>query len=288
MTQGPDRYAVVGNPVAHSRSPRIHQMFAQTTNQQLSYDTLLAPLDGFDATIDHFFEQGGKGLNVTVPFKLEAFRRAHGRLSARAAAAGAVNTLWLEADGLHGCNTDGMGLMRDLARLGVAFADARILLVGAGGAARGALGPLLESGCAHIRVVNRTASRALELARAFAPVAGATTLDAGALDAAGSVSWDVVINATASGLSDAAPDLPDGIYAAGAWAYDMMYGARPTAFMAQAAAQDARTADGLGMLVEQAAESFRIWRGILPDTAPVLTALRAELEATLDPAAGGR
>ena len=287
MNQGPDRYAVIGNPVAHSRSPRIHQMFAQMTDQHLSYDTLLAPLAGFDQAIDTFFAQGGKGLNVTVPFKLEAFRRAQGRLSARAAAAGAVNTLWLEAGELHGCNTDGVGLMRDLARLGVAFTGARILLVGAGGAARGALGPLLESKCSHIRVVNRTASRALELAQAFA--SGSTTLDAGGLEAAGgSAAWDLVINATASGLSDAAPDLPSGIYAPSALAYDMVYGARPTAFMAQAAAQGARTADGLGMLVAQAAESFHIWRGILPDTAPVLAALRAELDATLGPAAGGR
>lgn len=274
----PDLYAVIGNPVAHSRSPRIHHMFAQQTGQHLRYDTLLAPIGGFDAAMEHFFEQGGKGLNVTVPFKLDAYRCAAGHLSERARAAGAVNTLW-RADGvLHGCNTDGVGLMRDLRRLGVALAGARVLLVGAGGAARGALGPLLEAGCARVRVVNRTAARADELAAAFHSLAGDTELDAGPLaHAALPQGWNLVVNATASGLQDAAPELPTGLYAPQAWAYDMVYGATPPPFLRQAREQGARTADGLGMLVEQAAESFRIWRGIRPDTAPVLAALRAEI-----------
>lgn len=273
-----DSYAVIGNPVAHSRSPRIHQMFAQQTHQALHYTTLLAPVEGFDAVMQSFFAQGGKGLNVTVPFKLDAYRCAAAHLSARAQAAGAVNTLWLEQGDLHGCNTDGIGLMRDLQRLGVPLAGARVLLVGAGGAARGVLGPLLAADCAQIRVVNRTATRADALVADFYASARRTTLDAGGLEhAALPAGWDLVINATASGLHDAAPELPSGLYAPGAWAYDMVYGATPPLFLRQAQEQGVNTADGLGMLVEQAAESFRIWRGVLPDTAPVLTALRTEL-----------
>lgn len=278
-----DLYAVIGNPVAHSRSPRIHQMFAQQTGQHLRYDTLLAPVDGFDAAMERFFEQGGKGLNVTVPFKLDAYRCAAGHLSERARAAGAVNTLWRENGMLHGCNTDGVGLMRDLRRLGVPLAGARVLLVGAGGAARGALGPLMAADCARVRIVNRTAARAQALVADFLPHAGGTSLDGGALgDAALPEGWHVVINATASGLHHAAPDLPTGLYAPEAWAYDMVYGATPPPFLRQAQEQGARTADGLGMLVEQAAESFHIWRGVQPDTTPVLAALRAELACATD------
>ena len=276
-----DQYAVIGNPVAHSRSPRIHQMFAQQTGQHLRYDTLLAPVDGFDATMMRFFEQGGLGLNVTVPFKLDAYRCAASHLSPRAQAAGAVNTLWRENGVLHGCNTDGVGLLRDLQRLGVPLAGARVLLVGAGGAARGALGPLLGADCAHVRVVNRTAARAVALAADFQSQAASVLLDAGALEhAALPEGWDLVVNATASGLDDAAPELPPRLYAPQAWAYDMVYGATPPRFLRQAQEQGVRTADGLGMLVEQAAESFRIWRGVQPDTAPVLVALRTELLAS--------
>jgi len=287
-----DTYAVIGNPIAHSRSPQIHGLFARQTGQNMRYERLLAPLDGFDAALDAFFANGGKGLNVTVPFKLQAWHRAGEGLSERARAAGAVNTLWQEDGRLHGCNTDGVGLLRDLQRLGARIGGARVLLVGAGGAARGALATLLEQGCAHLRVVNRTESRAHELVADFAATAGPTLLDAGgnaaAADAAG---WDLVINATASGLQDAAPALPEGIYAPGALAYDMVYGSRPTPFMLEATQAGATAADGLGMLVEQAAESFRIWRGIMPETAPVLSAMRAELtQATTatDTAAGSR
>lgn len=273
-----DLYAVIGNPIAHSRSPQIHQLFAVQTGQALRYERLLAPLDGFDAALDAFFSQGGKGLNVTVPFKLQAFERASRHLSDRARAAGAVNTLWQENGELHGCNTDGVGLLRDLQRLGVQLAGARVLLVGAGGAARGAVGPLLQAGCAHLRIVNRTAQRAHELAAAFAPEAGATILDAaGNAGATLPGGWNLVINATASGLQDAAPELPGELYAPGALAYDMVYGSQPTPFMREAAQAGAATADGLGMLVAQAAESFRIWRGVLPDTEPVLAAMRAIL-----------
>lgn len=273
-----DTYAVIGNPIAHSRSPQIHGLFAEQTGQRLCYERLLAPLDGFDAALDGFFAEGGKGLNVTVPFKLQAWHRAADGLSERARLAGAVNTLWQENGRLHGCNTDGVGLLRDLLRLGVHLEGARVLLVGAGGAARGALATLLPLGCSHLRVVNRTEARAHELVADFAALAGRTVLDAGGNGAAASATgWDLVINATASGLQDAAPALPEGIYAPGALAYDMVYGSVPTPFMREAMQAGANAADGLGMLVEQAAESFRIWRGVMPDTAPVLSAMRAAL-----------
>lgn len=285
MTQpaSPPRYAVIGNPIAHSRSPQIHAMFAAQTGRPLRYERLLAPVDGFLPTVQAFRESGGLGLNVTVPFKLEAYALAEARLSERARLAGAVNTLSWRDGAWHGCNTDGVGLVSDLLRLGVALAGARVLLVGAGGAARGVLQPLAAAGCARIHIVNRTAARAAELAaawRAAAPRTG-TQVSAGALaQAAEPGGWNVVINATASGLQDAAPDLPGGLYAPDALAYDMMYGARPTAFMRQAEADGAaRCADGLGMLVGQAAESFHIWHGVRPDPGPVLLALRTELLA---------
>ncbi|MGZ9892282.1 shikimate dehydrogenase [Bordetella bronchiseptica] len=285
MTQpaSPPRYAVIGNPIAHSRSPQIHAMFSAQTGRPLRYERLLAPVDGFLPTVQAFRESGGLGLNVTVPFKLEAYALAGAHLSERARLAGAVNTLSWRDGAWHGCNTDGIGLVSDLLRLGVALAGARVLLVGAGGAARGVLPPLAEAGCARIHIVNRTAARAAGLAaawRAAAPLTG-TRVSAGALaEAAEPGGWNVVINATASGLQDAAPDLPGGLYAPDALAYDMMYGARPTAFMRQAEADGAaRCADGLGMLVGQAADSFHIWHGVRPDPGPVLLALRTELLA---------
>lgn len=283
LPASPPRYAVIGNPIAHSRSPQIHAMFSAQTGRPLRYERLLAPVDGFLPTVQAFRESGGLGLNVTVPFKLEAYALAEARLSERARLAGAVNTLSWRDGAWHGCNTDGVGLVNDLLRLGVALAGARVLLVGAGGAARGVLQPLAAAGCARIHIVNRTAARAAELAaawRAAAPRTG-TQVSAGALaQAAEPGGWDVAINATASGLQGAAPDLPGGLYAPDALAYDMMYGARPTAFMRQAeAAGAARGADGLGMLVGQAAESFHIWHGVRPDPGPVLLALRTELLA---------
>ena len=220
---------------------------------------------------------------MTVPFKQEACALAAGNLSDRARLAGAVNTLSWRNGAWHGCNTDGVGLVSDLLRLGLRLDGARVLLVGAGGAARGVLQPLAQAGCARIHIVNRTAARALELAEAWrASGAGLPVqVTAGTLaEAATPGGWDAVINATASGLADAAPDLPGGLYAPGALAYDMMYGAAPTAFMKQAGADGAaRTADGLGMLVGQAAESFHIWHGLRPDPEPVLAALRADLAA---------
>ncbi|MBO9357025.1 shikimate dehydrogenase [Bordetella petrii] len=285
MSQDPTlpRYAVIGNPVAHSRSPQIHAQFSAQTGKPLRYERLLAPVDGFAATVQAFREQGGLGLNVTVPFKQEARELAGAHLSDRARLAGAVNTLWLRDGAWHGCNTDGVGLVADLLRLGVVLEGARVLLVGAGGAARGVLQPLAAAGCAHIHVVNRGAQRARDLAADWAS-AGAlpgTHVTAGALSEAGTAGgWNLVINATASSLQGAAPDLPGGLYAPDALAYDMMYAAHPTAFMRQATADGAaRTADGLGMLVGQAAESFFIWHGVRPDPSPVLATLRAALLA---------
>ncbi|MYZ42724.1 shikimate dehydrogenase [Schauerella aestuarii] len=269
------RFAVIGHPVTHSRSPDIHAAFAAQTGIALSYDRRDAPEDAFVPSATAFFEAGGTGLNVTVPFKHEAFALAGSRLSERAQRAGAVNTLWMEADGVHGCNTDGIGLVADLRRLGRQLEGKRILMVGAGGAARGVLHPLLATGCAALHVANRTPARA----QALAALDDSGRVTAGDLaSAAQPEGWDIVINASASSLGDAPPDLPAGLYAPGALAYDMMYGAQPTPFMRQATADGAHAAaDGLGMLVGQAAESFFIWHGIRPDPAPVLDALRRSL-----------
>ena len=275
-----DRYAVIGNPIAHSKSPQIHAAFARQTGQELSYEALLAPVDGFAQTVADFRAQGGRGLNVTVPFKLEAFALAE-RHTARAQAAGAVNTLAFGADGVLGDNTDGAGLVRDLtANLNFALAGCRILLLGAGGATRGVLLPLLDSRPARLTIANRTVGKAEALAALFAARAGDTALDACGFDALAGRRFDLVINATAASLADELPPLPPGLYAEGALAYDMMYGRGQTPFLRAALADGAaRVADGLGMLVEQAAESFTLWRGVRPDSSPVLAALRRQLEA---------
>jgi shikimate dehydrogenase len=296
------RFAVVGNPIEHSRSPIIHQAFAQQFDINLIYDKIKAPIDDFASTVEHFFQQSGCGLNITVPFKEIAWRLAKNHLSARAQLAGAVNTLWQVNGDLHGCNTDGVGLVSDLQRLGIALNGARILMVGAGGAARGVMQPLLNAGCTHLHIVNRTETRAQQLAslclshlatQTVHVTTDATThalpiatqlegfnktplITAGSLnDARLGAPWSLVINASASGLSNQAPDLPSGLYASGSWAYDMMYGALPTAFMLQAQQSGAsKQADGLGMLVGQAAESFKIWHGVEPHVQPVIELLR--------------
>jgi shikimate dehydrogenase len=256
-------------------------LFGQQTGIMLEYGLLPAPQDGFQTTVHRFFAQGGHGLNVTVPFKQEAWTLASPRLSHRARLAGAVNTLWTRDGTLHGCNTDGVGLVADLGRLGAVLTGARVLLIGAGGAARGVLQPLAEAGCTRIHIVNRTAKRAQELATQWLHATGAASpiVSAGGLAGAPKGGpWNVVINATVSSLGDAALDLPTGLYAKDALAYDMMYGAHPTPFMRQAQADGAaRVADGLGMLVNQAAESFFIWHGVRPDAEAVLVALRQEL-----------
>jgi shikimate dehydrogenase len=268
-----DRYCVFGNPVAHSKSPRIHAEFARQTGQALSYEARLAEVNGFADAVRHFFAEGGKGCNVTVPFKEEAWRLAEQR-SPRAEKAGAVNTMFQDAQGrLCGDNTDGVGLVRDLTSAGVALRGKRLLVLGAGGAVRGVLGPLLAEQPQQLVIANRTREKAGELARLFrdeGPVA------ASAFDAL-TGPFDLVINGTSASLQGELPPLPSNIFATGAHAYDMMYGAAPTVFLRWAANQGAVTRDGLGMLAEQAAEAFRLWRGVSPDTAPVLTKLRAEL-----------
>jgi shikimate dehydrogenase len=271
-----DRYAVFGNPIAHSKSPRIHAAFAVQTGQVLTYEALLTPLDGFTNAMAEFKAQGGCGANVTVPFKEQAHALSD-RLSTRAAAAGAVNTLKFEADGVYGDNTDGVGLVNDLTgNLGCDLAGKRILLMGAGGAARGVVLPLLEQGPAELFIVNRTAAKAEELVQHFSDPgfrsAQSRLRGGGYADISGG--FDLVINATAASLAGDLPPLPAGVFAAGALAYDMMYG-RDTPFLALARGAGARCADGLGMLVEQAAEAFHLWRGVRPATAPVIAALRA-------------
>jgi shikimate dehydrogenase len=270
-----DRYAVVGNPVAHSRSPLIHAEFARQTGQDIEYGLLLAPLDGFRATVEEFRRRGGKGLNVTLPFKLEAFALADER-SERALAAEAVNTLKFQARGIFGDNTDGVGLVRDLqANLEVPIAGKRVLLMGAGGAAQGVLQPLLACGPATLVVANRTLDRAQRLVERFRARFPSCGLRASGYPALAGQAFDIVINATSAGLSDAAPELPAGVFAPGSIAYDMLYGEGLAPFLALAQRLGAaRLSDGIGMLVEQAAESFFIWRGVRPLAAPVIAKLK--------------
>ena len=267
-----DRYAVFGNPISHSQSPRIHALFAAQTAQTMSYEALLAPIDGFAAAIATFVQSGGKGANVTIPFKEDAFRLAT-TLTPRARAAGAVNTLSFTNDAIHGDNTDGAGLVRDLeANLGFDLAGKRILLLGAGGAARGVILPLLEKHPAALVIANRTEEKAFRLALSFAGH-GILPEACGYAQLHGQAVFDLIINATSAGLSDASLPLPAHLFAPQGLAYEMVYG-RNTAFMQQAVAAGARVADGLGMLVEQAAEAFWLWRGVRPATAPVLAAMR--------------
>ncbi len=274
-----DRYAVVGNPIGHSKSPRIHAAFAAQTGQTMTYEAILAPLDGFAATVGTFRATGGRGLNITVPFKLEAHALAT-RLTPRAQAAGAVNTLVFGDDGILGDNTDGAGLVRDITvNLGFPLEGRRILLLGAGGAARGAMAPLLACAPNALTIANRSEAKAIALAATFATTA-TVPIDGCAFAALAGRRFDIVINATAASLANEAPPLPPALYADGALAYDMMYGGGDTPFLAAARTDGvARVADGLGMLVEQAAESFALWRGVRPDTASVLTALREEQAA---------
>lgn len=266
------RYAVVGNPIEHSLSPRIHAAFAEQTGEALVYEWLLAPVDDFAGTVERFFDDGGAGLNVTVPFKQQAWEMA-GRHQARAARAGAVNTLWRAADGtLVGDNTDGSGLVRDLrVNHGVSLADARILLLGAGGAVRGVLDPLLGEAPLEVVIANRTLAKAQALRDLFADSGrlAASTFEA----LAGP--FDLIINGTSASLQGDLPPLPGGLISQATVCYDMMYSTDETAFNTWARQQGAgQCLDGLGMLVEQAAESFLQWRGVRPDTAPVMGMLR--------------
>jgi shikimate dehydrogenase len=292
-TAARDRYLVVGNPIAHSRSPEIHAAFARQTGQSICYERLLVPVDppqAFAAAVAAFVDAGGRGLNVTLPFKVSAFDYAS-RHSERALLAGAVNTLAVQADGIFGDNTDGAGLVSDLqARLGIDLAGASVLLIGAGGAARGVVMSLLHAGVAALTVANRTPSRAEQLAAAFneSPVlrgSGLPRVRGIAQDAAAPA--DVIVNATSSSVLGSALVLPAGLFTGCRLAYDCAYGAEPTGFMSQALRGGAEQAsDGLGMLVEQAAESFFIWRGVRPSTAPVYRILRASLAAPADGPSG--
>jgi shikimate dehydrogenase len=274
-----DRYAVFGNPIGHSKSPRIHALFAAQTGQDISYQATLAQRHGFASAVSAFIAAPGgpaRGANVTVPFKEEAFRLATQR-SPRAEAAGAVNTLSFEADSIVGDNTDGAGLIRDLKHnLGCDPAARRILLLGAGGAARGVILPLLLENPAELLIANRTEETAARLALEFGRLPGCAVMvkpDGTGLTNLAGRAFDLIINATSAGLSDAALPLPSSVFSPRCVAYEMVYG-RNTPFMLQAQASGARVADGLGMLVEQAAEAFFIWRKVRPHTASVLAALR--------------
>jgi shikimate dehydrogenase len=266
-----DPYAVIGNPVSHSKSPLIHALFAAQTGQDMSYVAIEAPLDGFEATVLRLKAEGFKGANVTVPFKFKAFELCDKRTE-RAKAAQAVNTLSFEDGQVGGDNTDGAGLVADITRnLEVDLSGKKVLLLGAGGAAYGVVRQLLGVGC-KVVVANRTVEKAEQMAKEFASFG---RLSASSFEALAGQSFDVVINATSSGLADEMPPLPPGLFAPHALAYDMMYG-RETPFMKFARRQGvALVSDGLGMLVEQAAEAFYIWRGVRPETAPVLAKLRA-------------
>ena len=276
---GPDRYQVVGNPIAHSRSPAIHAAFARQTGQHLVYDRALIPTEpasAFDEAIRAFAAAGGRGVNVTLPFKERAFALADA-LTERARVAGAVNTLILADGRIRGDNTDGAGIVADLqGRLGFALAGRRITILGAGGATRGIVLPLLQAGACSIAIANRTAARAHALVAGC--VAAATEPLPGRLTAHGLAEAppaDLVINATSSGIVAGPLALPAGLFAASTMAYDCVYAPQPTEFMRAAQAGGvAQVADGLGMLVEQAAESFFLWRGVRPDSAPVYRMLR--------------
>jgi len=268
-----DRYAVIGNPIAHSKSPLIHAAFAQQTGEDLAYERLLGDLDDFAGDVRRFLSEGGLGLNVTVPFKEQAWRLADER-SPRADTARAVNTLIRLPDGrLRGDNTDGMGLVRDLTlNHGGKLEGRAILLLGAGGASRGVIRPLLEARPARLWIANRTAAKAAELALDTAALG--LVHGCGLNELAGE-RFDLIINGTSAGLQGEAPPLPEGLLNPDGWCYDMMYGDQPTAFVRWGLAQGAAMAlDGLGMLVEQAAESFFLWRGVRPETAPVIRRLR--------------
>ena len=272
----PDRYAVFGNPIKHSRSPAIHKLFAEQTGQELEYEAQLVALDAFPQAVEAFCKTGGKGLNITVPFKQTAFDLA-GNLSPRAKRAGAVNTLVLhDVDDYYGDNTDGIGLARDLIRNhSLILAGKKILILGAGGAVRGVLDPLLGNKPTQLTVANRTVEKAIALAETFSD---AGNINGCGFDDLAHQSFDVIINATSASLKGEMPNLPRSIVYDQSFCYDMMYASEPTVFMRWAETNGAgHISDGLGMLVEQAAESFSIWRGIEPDTRPVIQAIRASL-----------
>jgi shikimate dehydrogenase len=280
-------FAVIGNPIAHSRSPDIHAAFAAQCGIALTYERIEAPLDGFARTVRALIDGGYQGANVTVPFKLEALALAENSadsddvkftlVSARARGAGAANTLTFLADGVRADNTDGVGLVRDITQNErVSLKGVRVLLIGAGGAARGVIAPILDEAPALLAISNRTHSAAEELAKMFADRNVVSALDAKSL-ADSAFAFDVVINATSASLTGEQLNVPTSVFGSSTLAVDMVYGKEATPFMRVARASGARACDGLGMLVEQAAEAFFIWHGVRPETAPVLKALRAQL-----------
>jgi shikimate dehydrogenase len=271
-----DNYAVFGNPIEHSKSPAIHKAFAAATGEDIFYQKQQVDKGGFTVAADVFFADGGKGLNITVPFKQEAYGYVS-RLTARARHAGAVNTLSLQDDGtVLGDTTDGIGMVRDMVdNLGWQIKGKKVLVLGAGGAVRGVLEPLLELLPQHVVIANRTIDKALQLSKGFAEMG--YLLGCG-FDMLSGQQFDLVINGTSASLSGELPPLPNDLLADNANCYDMMYGAEPTVFMAWAKRHGASgVADGLGMLVEQAAESFHVWRGVKPETKVVITDLRCRL-----------
>jgi shikimate dehydrogenase len=280
----PDRYAVMGNPVAHSLSPAIHSEFARQTRQRMVYEAIQVDPGGFPQAVGNFRAAGGKGLNVTLPFKQQAFIVVD-RRSERAERAGAVNTIAFRAGGeAFGDNTDGAGLLHDLkVNLGIVIGSRRVLVIGAGGAVRGVLGPLLDERPAEMVIANRTVGRADELRKLFAAGTPVPISSSGFEDLQGR-RFDVLINGTSASLQGETLPLPESVLAPGCWCYDMVYAARPTPFMRWAEARGAAgVADGLGMLVEQAAVSFEIWRGVRPETIPVIGWLRARFSAADSP-----
>lgn len=270
-----DKYAVIGHPIAHSKSPIIHGAFAKQTNQDISYEAMPAALDGFEAKVRELIAQGYKGANITVPFKFEAFKLCD-ELTQRAQLAGAVNTLTFKQNKIYGDNTDGVGLVADITQnLNIAINQKTVLLMGAGGAAYGVVLPLLEAG-ALLSVANRTPEKAVQLANTFNRLQlGKLEINAGEFTMFKNQPFDIVINATSTGLTDDLPDISENNFATNALAYDMMY-SRETPFIALAKAARAQVADGLGMLVEQAAEAFYIWRNVRPSTQPVIQTLKAQ------------
>lgn len=294
----PDRYAVLGHPVAHSQSPFIHAEFARQTGEHIAYGRIESPLDGFEATVRAFIASasadtaGGlgpaRGCNITVPFKFQVLPLAR-RASARAVLAQAANVLRFDADGWFADNTDGTGLVRDIQQhAGRPLAGQRVLLIGAGGAAAGVLGPLVEAGCAAITVANRTPDKAVQLVQrhaAWARQHGVALAATGLADVAGdapggaSAAFDVVINSSASSLAGAGVPVAASVLKPGTLAIDLMYGPAAQPFLDWAQTHGATARDGLGMLVEQAAGAFLLWRGVMPDTPPVLAALREKLAA---------
>ncbi|HYN55316.1 MAG TPA: shikimate dehydrogenase [Methylotenera sp.] len=270
-----NRYAVIGNPIAHSKSPLIHVAFAKQTGQVMAYERIFAPLDGFIASVQAMRLSGFKGANVTVPFKLEAFQLAN-HLTERASDAGAVNTLIFDEQGITGDNTDGAGIVRDIEQnLQIKITGKRVLLIGAGGAAEGVLHPILACSPSLLVITNRSLDKAISMVKKVEAQGDYqfVSVNAYAFDDLQGQQFDIVINATSTGLTDTLLPLPASIFASQALAYDMMYG-RETPFMAFARRCNANVSDGLGMLVEQAAEAFYVWRGVRPETQSVMQAIR--------------